>query len=76
MAIFPIGPKPIGPPANRFVTRGSGSVRKAGSVVHVPNSAHTHSMLAQASRVPRLANISSVSAMLKAHAAAAPAKRK
>jgi hypothetical protein len=33
-------------------------------------------MLAQASRVPRLANLTSVSAQLKAHAGAAPGKKK
>ena len=64
MAIFPVSPKPIG----RFVkTPSIGTARQAGAAYH-PNSAHTHSMLSQASRVPRLANIGSVQAHLKAHA--------
>lgn len=62
MAIFPTRAKPIG----RFAPTSVGSSRQAGAT-H-PNSAHTHSMLAQASRVPRLANISSVQTQLKAHA--------
>jgi len=65
MAIFPSRPRPIA--GNRFPSTSSGSSRKA-TAAYNPNSAHTHSMLAQASRVPRLANISSVSAQLKAHA--------
>lgn len=71
MAIFPR--RPVGIPGNRFPTAaaGSGASRKAAAAYN-PNSAHTHSMLAQASRVPRLANIGSVSALLKAHAGAAP----
>ena len=73
MAIFPSRPRPI--PGNRFptATAGSGASRKAAAAYN-PNSAHTHSMLAQASRVPRLANIASVGALLKAHAGAAPTK--
>ena len=65
MAIFPSRPRPI--VGNRFPSSSSGSSRKDAAAYH-PNSAHTHSMLSQASRVPRLANISSVSAQLKAHA--------
>lgn len=61
MAIFPSRPRPIG------VTGPSVAVQKQASTYH-PNSAHTHSMLSQASRVPRLANIGSVSAQLQAHA--------
>jgi len=60
MAIFPTKTKPIG----RFVKAPAvGTARQAGAV-----HPHTHSMLAQASRVPRLANIASVQAHLKAHA--------
>jgi hypothetical protein len=65
MAIFPSRPRPIGIPGN-FPVRASGSNRQAGA--YHPASAHTASLLAQASRVPRLANIGSVQALLRAHA--------
>ena len=54
---------------NRFASaaNGVGSARKVAAIYN-PNSAHTHSMLSQAARNPRLTNISSVSAQLKAHA--------
>lgn len=73
MAIFPR--RPVGIPGNRFASAatGSGASRKAAAAYN-PNSAHTHSMLAQASRVPRLANIGSVSALMKAHAGASAGK--
>jgi hypothetical protein len=73
MAIFPS--RPAGIQGNRFPTAAntSGASRKAAAAYN-PNSAHTHSMLAQASRVPRLANIGSVQALLKAHAGASPGK--
>jgi hypothetical protein len=73
-AIFPNKPGPIGV-SNRFATRSVGSVRKAGAVA-TPHTQFNHSMLAQASRVPRLANITSVSAALRAHAGAASGKKK
>jgi hypothetical protein len=63
MAIFPTRTKPIG----RFVTTSVGTARQAGASYN-PNTAHTHSMLSQASRVPRLSNIASVQQQLKAHA--------
>ncbi len=65
MPLLPSSPRPIGIPG-KFPVRASGSNRKAGA--YHPAQAHTHSMLAQASRVPRLANIGSVQALLSAHA--------
>jgi len=75
MAIFPTSTKPIA--GNRFPVRGVGSSRQAAATAptHAPT-AHTHSMLAQAARNPRLNNISSVGAMLKAHAGASRGKGK
>lgn len=52
--------------AVRFNTPAVGTGRQDGAAA--PITAHTHSMLSQASRNPRLTNISSVSAQLKAHA--------
>lgn len=52
--------------SQRFLVPATGTGRQAAGT-H-PNSAYTHSMLSQASRVPRLSNISSVQNQLKAHA--------
>lgn len=52
--------------SQRFQVPATGTGRQAAGT-H-PNSAHTHSMLAQAARNPRLTNISNVQAQLKAHA--------
>ena len=58
-----------------FPLRSSGSNRLNAATYH-PSAAHTHSMLAQASRVPRLANITSVQQMLTAHAGKAATRGK
>jgi hypothetical protein len=52
--------------AARFNVPAVGTGRQAGAAAPITH--HTHSMLSQASRNPRLTNIASVSAQLKAHA--------
>ncbi len=75
MAILSNRTRPIAINTNRFAPMSSGSNRKAAAVINNPALAHTHSMLAQAARVPRLANISSVSKLLSAHAGRAKPKK-
>lgn len=57
MAIFPSNTRPI-----------AGNRRQVGTNPASPATAHTRSLLAQASRNGRLANIGSVQALLTAHA--------
>lgn len=66
-AIFPrTTPGLTGGGGNRFLRTSVGSNRKAASVgPQIVHTHHTASMLAQASRVPRLANIGSVQSLLR-----------
>jgi len=65
MAIFPSRTRPIA--GNRFNVPAVGTGRQQGAVV-APANAHTRSLLSQASRNGRLANIGSVQSLLTAHA--------